>query len=535
MKTEDEKVNETKVSMSETSRKIIEETERMRSSEKYQNYGEYLYNEAKASVRKQQLERERIQRLEEAKNDVFTFRPQINSNFAGFKTGGYMNTFRSNALAIIENQEKECSFKPKINPKSAMMADQKKNEEFMNDTIGLYTHENLFRDAEKRRLKMEQIQQEILAMSNPQTSNKKPSMEHINRLVNSRKDVDRHISQLRLQQNANIDPETGRELFKPQINRPKSAGYSRGAINVFEDLYGKQFIPRKTLLEKEYQKELDKMANTKHINEASLKIAEVAKLKRVQQLFQFLDSDGDGYLNIEEDILGTNEERFGVLDKNLQEILLNVFEHFEVNSNISFEDFANVLLDEMQKIDAKVALLSATKGSIHKLTNVSPPKVDKEEDEYTFKPQTTKKSEELVMARRSCGLEVHEILYKEKDLKQQHLSRLKQAYSEDEMRECSFKPQTLNPNPKPFSDSTVTRLLSNSKKKRQSNYTSSEEKEIEECTFAPKLISSYNKPVEMPRNVNVNMNKSYSELFLSETTPRKAASSSNSIKNTKNI
>lgn len=528
-KNELEKVMETKVPMSETSRKIVEEIERSRAKEKFQNYGEFLYNEGKELIRKQQLEKERIQRLEEAKMEVFTFKPQINSNFKIARpSNAYMNSFKHNVMMYAEEEERKCPFKPKINQKSALMAVQKKNEEFLSDTGTTDPFESLFKDAEKRRAKLEQKQSEAVKQQliTSTTGVGKPSQEHIERLVNSRKEAEKNIMQLRMQLNSNFDPETGRELFKPSTTskRPKSAGHSRQGSSVFEALYNKKFEEAKNTISKEYYKEIDKLANTKHVNEASRRIAEMAKVKKIYKLFTYLDSNSDGYLNIETDILGSSEERFQVIDKHLQEILLDVFEQFEIDSNIGFEEFAAAVLQRMEKSDAKAMLLSSTKGPIQKVAGIDSPIVqsspESEFRECSFKPKTNKKSDELAWTRRSTGQDLFEILYKEKDTKEQNLSRLKQAYSEDQMRECSFKPQTTNPSVNGFSEDTLHRLYSRSPKKKKPSYPSLEERELEECTFRPKVNNQtperFSKRIDgRPTPTNIKTNKSYSEIFMS--------------------
>ncbi|KAG2386621.1 hypothetical protein C9374_002365 [Naegleria lovaniensis] len=543
-KNELEKVMETKVPMSETSRKIVEEIERSRAKDKFQNYGEFLYNEGKAMIRKQQLEKERVQRLEDAKMEVFTFKPQINTNFKIERpNNAYMNTFKHNVMMYAEEEERKCPFKPKINQKSALMAVQKKNEEFLSDTGTTDPFESLFKDAEKRRAKLEQKQSEVVRQQlMPSTGAAKPSQEHIERLVNSRKEAEKNIMQLRMQLNSNFDAETGRELFKPitTSKRPKSAGHARQTSSVFEDLYNKTFETAKNAIAKEYYKEVDKLANTKHVNEASRKIAETAKVKKIFKLFTYLDSNNDGYLNIETDILGSSEDRFQIIDKHLQEILLDVFEQFEIDSNIGFEEFAAAVLQRMEKSDAKAMLLSSTKGPVQKVSGIDSPIIqsspESDDGECSFRPKTNRKSDELVWARRSTGQDLFEILYKEKDTKEQNLSRLKQAYSEDEMRECSFKPHTTNPTVSGFSENTIQRLYSRSPKKKKHSYPSLEERELEECTFWPKVNNQtperFLKSVEgRPTPTNIKTNKSYSELFMSS----EAIPSNGTLKKTRSI
>ncbi|EFC45978.1 hypothetical protein NAEGRDRAFT_79231 [Naegleria gruberi] len=537
-KTEDEKIQETKVPMSETSKKIVEEIERSRAKERYQNYGEFLYNEGKENQKRQQLEQERLKRLEEAKEDVFSFKPQINTNFKVIRGSHAANSFKANVIAYAENEEKKCPFKPKINAKSSMIAMQKRNEEFLSEANPnpsiTQAHESLFKDAEKRRIRIEHMQQEAARMSLPPSKGSKPSQEHIDKLVNSKKNVEKQISQLRVQLNSNFDPDTGREFFKPVINkRPKSAGGNRQTQNVYDELYQRQFDTTKSLISKEFYKEVNKLANKKHTNESSKKIAEVAKLKKIYKLFAYLDQDGDGFLNIEKDILSSSEERFNVLDKPLQEILLDVFELFDVDSDIGFEEFAAAVFERMEKPDSKSAILSSQKGSVHKVSGIDIPPSELPDSECSFKPKTNKKSEEIVVAKRASATDLHDLLYKEKDKREQNLSRLKQAYTEDEMRECSFKPQVINPSAEHgISDETLNRLLA--PKKRQSYYGPSEDKELEECTFRPKTNTMPEGVYQQQTNNNntskiIRPNKSYSEIFTTEQpiTPRKISSNNN--------
>ncbi|KAL9654288.1 hypothetical protein ABK040_010319 [Willaertia magna] len=532
-KYEGSKLNDSRVAISETSKRIMEELERTRLTKgKFNNYGEYLYKEGLAHSKKQQIELEKKKKQEEEELNRFTFTPQINNTY---KVTNLKNIYTPTSyikpitVAHLSEDEKELTFKPKLTKKSLEIVKSRK-EFTKEDCQEEVVHEALFKDAEKRRAKMDQQRSVSPTVSQKgPTKTPKEFEDFLNRLAYSKKASEKYLDQLRTQLRSNIDPLTGRELFKPQIiKRPKSAGAklnNHDYTNIAQDI-----DHRKEVMKEEYYNELKKMANTKHTSENSAKIAELTKLKRIRQLFDYLDSDHDGYLSIKEDVFEANENRFNILDKQLQNDLLNVFEQFDLDGLIGFDDFAHSLIQQLEKYKfkgAKSTLLTSIRDSITKISNEAykPFSYRDNPNDCTFHPNTNKKSDAMIKnLRKSLSGNLHEALYNDKETREKQMQILKKNFLEEEMKECSFKPK-LSKNIE-VEGSTFARLTA---PKKKTNVLSSVEIELQECSFKPKINEYTDSNVLRGSDANASkkLNRSYSEIYSpGRKTPNRSSSRS---------
>jgi hypothetical protein len=109
------------------------------------------------------------------------------------------------------------------------------------------------------------------------------------------------------QQQQLVDSVTGQPLFKPQINRT-SASYPRckADLPVGEYLYRRR-LDRKEHLQELERREGDRVRSERDkgcVNKQSERILSRLKQRRFTQVFQFLDAQGTGELNLLEVVLG---------------------------------------------------------------------------------------------------------------------------------------------------------------------------------------------------------------------------------------
>lgn len=555
---EKQKIDETKVPMSSTSKRIIGELDRSRNTiQRYSNYGEFLYSEAKTMKEKQDEMIEQQKRLNEAKQGVeATFQPRINNSFKFIMNNNkdilervMEKSVRRPKAPMMESQvDTTFTYRPKISRTSERLAKEKKiRESVVFDDFHFKEeddlHEQLFKDAE---LRLKKKQESLCYL--PSEATFKPEIgkhsfirgedknEFINRLVNSKKETDKHVAQLRTQMYSNIDQETGRELFKPVISRYPST--SKFKQEGFVD------NPKSKMIQ-EYEESIKKMANQSHTNQNSQKLVEIAKIRKITELFEFLDSDHDGYINIRAIVSDVK-----YLEPELIQELQFVFKQFEENTVISLDEFVNHMLARVEDTrlqGAKITLLtsfSRKNAEIKKKrmvletkTEIDPTDLQIIDENYTFKPRLNRHSEELVnmsQERRralSAG-RIHEVLLGEKEKWRIKKEIRKEELLQDELAQCTFQPDTrksIQKKSRPSSpenqrieqsniEELTNRLLQAKKNKLATVSRNSEQRELQEyCSFTPKINktrSSHSRSQSISVHPQHDVSGSYSQLYI---------------------
>jgi hypothetical protein len=508
-------------------------------NQRYHNYGQYLYEEAKIIKERQEELAKQQEKLNAAMVDVeATFHPKINHYYRP------MYTSQKNVLDRVmektvkrpkpelpeDESEAHLTFHPKISRKTEqIMREKRYRESIYNENPqehGMRHYEQLFYDAERRRARMQEGQYHI-----PADATFKPDIgrnaylrldedqeEFINRLVNSKKESEKSLAQLRMQLNSNVDPDTGRELFKPMIS--KHPNLSERKQQVHHELYNlkDEFKEDKNRLAASYDESLKKMANQTHTTANSEKIVQYSKLRKIAEMFEFFDTDRDGYINIKD-----NVNSLRLLEPELVKDLVYVFRQFDEDSLISYEEFVDHMLARVEDTrlqGAKTTLLASFSRSKKRAFESTDPdhssRFSTSNKEYTFKPRVNKHSEFLVnmheeRKRALSAGRIHEVLIGEQGRWKARKELLKEELIDNEMKECTFHPNTsktlhqrrsITPdnlhrkrNKLPMDEAQVdelTKRLASVKPKIPTEKTrSTEQRELmEHCTFTPTTFKS---------------------------------------------
>lgn len=311
--------------------------------------------------------------------------------------------------------------------------------------------------------------------------------EFLNRLVYSKMERMRAVEDLQARQaDQPLDPKTGQPLFRPKIDkrsaeilssrrsaaqssssaasaaalsssslllssssdsesasasaslRPSSAAAaassssSSAKMDIGEYLYSSRFDLEDVhlrLRERQRQATLQ-MSNKSYASEASLRLVEELKQKRLRALFDCLDSDGDGeisssHLNVD----GLSV----VVTREVESVLLA-----DESRSLNFESF----VAEMEKHlrESQIAVGSFLKVVEDDLKGKMAERMPSEMREATFKPHLDPHSEKIASRRRDASKPIHDVLLKERDKILKKREKMVNEKRADEMRECTFDP-----------------------------------------------------------------------------------------------
>ncbi|KAL0485142.1 hypothetical protein AKO1_004337, partial [Acrasis kona] len=347
-------------------------------------------------------------------------------------------------------------------------------------------YDKLYLEAERRRIKQEQNANKInenatfkpnihhstsssnhssavnKTRNSTRTLDAEDSEEFFNRLVYSKKESDRHLEQLRLQANSNVDPETGRELFKPCIGKHPSHNIEREKPIYFH-LYqqGTEIEEDRDRLTFQHEQDIIKQASMHHTSSNSEKIVELSKQRKISQLFNYFDQDNDGYIHLIKDV------DMSFLEPELVKDLHEVFSQFDQNQLLSYNQFMSAMLHHIESTKfqgAKITLLNSfskkraeymkRKMILH--NQISAEQLTEEQardailnlvdDQCTFQPSLNRHSESLVNQQqdRKRALQqsggIYHVLLREREKWKVKLDILKSEVESEKIKECTFKP-----------------------------------------------------------------------------------------------
>ncbi|KAK3241526.1 hypothetical protein CYMTET_48723 [Cymbomonas tetramitiformis] len=438
---------QTKVPMSYLSKELM----KGRTKGEYANYGERLYVEGVLQRKQLELKQKaRVDEEKEAEVREITSAPQISEVAKRMHRPGGNAWERlqqdTSALEMKDkklvtlkklNEEQEmeaCSFKPNINRRSdKLMKDRTEALRGHN----LSAHDQLFQDAERRKIRQEEY---MNWMSDDHTFQPNAYSRHttgsnvggsgtlvdhshvVERLTSADKRRELRLSQLR--ESLETDASTGQKLFKPVTGRAPQFGRNNSALPIGEFLYSirHEFDDKKEYIAERERQSIDTEANRVYAGSRSRAIVVRMKQRMFKKLFKTLDDDGDGRIFLEEALEKSN-------------LSLELVHDLEECLQLRGPD--PIDLNEFQ------ALMEHVLGGIKTgPRNYLVPEVRKDDhDNFTFKPRVNRYSKMLASRRRGKHQPVYEALLQDKAAADRRLEELKEMQTEQDLQECTFRPK----------------------------------------------------------------------------------------------
>ncbi|KAK9823252.1 hypothetical protein WJX72_001357 [[Myrmecia] bisecta] len=471
---------------------VSQELMKGRGSGDYVNYGERLYVEGLLErEKKRAVAQARRAEAEEAELLGVTWRPQISKLAQSIKRGdsdpppwlrltqAKTNKTQERLEMIKRDREaddlKECTFRPAINSRSdRLMADR--SEVLKEHKIT--AHEQLFQDAIRRRLRQEEY-----ARWYPEDVTFHPAIlgtvdrdkitsdvavrsdAHIaERLYERRRKVDNKLAEARKQAEHPLDPVTGQPFYQPKIGRPPSYQRNHAELPIGEYLYGMRHEAED---KNEYISEMSRQqqhqeANMGYTTNHSQQLIARLKTKRFQQIFEYLDQDRDGALDLVA-LVAEDLELLETLDPEVRadvEMAARILArgHKLANSSshpgsVPATPRTDGGLSTDQPLPASEGVLVDLEGfkglmeealkrgrGVPRSYLLPSPHPRSNEDHYTFAPEISARSKELAARRRPASQPVYEILHREASIIHERLQHRKEEIEQAQLKECTFRP-----------------------------------------------------------------------------------------------
>mmetsp|Transcript_40886 Transcript_40886/g.36266 ORF Transcript_40886/g.36266 Transcript_40886/m.36266 type:complete len:196 (-) Transcript_40886:314-901(-) len=172
-------------------------------------------------------------------------------------------------------------------------------------------------------------------------------------------------------------------------------------------------------------------ANMARSNEKSHMIIENKKRKRLEEIFTCLDSDGDGQIS------STKIDIASVGTDVLEAFAPLLCEMEELGQTLTLEDF----LEAADKLLKTLTVAERDKLLMIRKNNDS----TMLHSDHTFHPNINKRSAYIAEQLKPYGNfdALYDRYLEEEKLKQDKIKEAKARQEEDELRECSFKPQLI--------------------------------------------------------------------------------------------
>lgn len=417
-----------------TRRKKKEEKQTKSISEKsvptFYNPGEILYIKGMAMKhsKKRQAE-EKIKERELKQSKELTFKPIINPGQNRYdekpedilmkKAKDYELHKKVLKEQYVQEELKDCTFQP--NPQKGKKS-----------TMDRQVHEQLYKESYTRQEKQNDLATMKLFPFEPNTERPKTQRnetrtEFIERLLNSKQKLNEEMEKLRQFQDLQVDRETGRKFFSPEVNQSHEASVRKQDKDIWEYLYSMKDTKKENIrnLLKEEESYWEKSANMTKLGNHSQKVFEKFRFKQYKKLFEAMDSDKDGFISA--DFIELN----GVDEKQL-EVLAPFLEHLlNTGKNVDFFTFSEHLekLRDQLDLHSKALILKRDK-------KVEIPEIDPH-------PQLTLNTIEIAERNRSDE-GIYERQVKEKIVTQLKNEKRKKICDEEVLKVCSFKPTLIN-------------------------------------------------------------------------------------------
>ncbi|KAI5065911.1 hypothetical protein GOP47_0018535 [Adiantum capillus-veneris] len=413
---------------------------RGRAAKQFKNYGELLYQEAlsKEAERKKLAEQKQ---LEEQSHELkgITAKPRISKYAKQLKrpkkfwerlsTDDSKHHLRELQHESLEMKLMECTFRPRI------------NRNFLTDQDGNSSNrfDQLFWDAENRRRRQAEYMQwypegvTFRPMINPQWNSGNvyrqdgPNKGNVfSRLLQYASKLAEKKQKWQDNELKPVDPTTGQELFHPQTGRRPYAERNADAMPIGDFLYQLKFTldnKKRTLIDRNVQKAKE-LANCQYVGSRSSKLLESIKTRSVQEIFEYLDADKDGYIDLTKvDTKNLSDE----ITEDLEDVreLAAGFER-----HLSYDKFSNLMVS-VQKKKKRGPHLVLKHCRKH-------PEIDK----FPFKFKVDHHSCQLAPGRRKPGNTRHwyRLVLSDRERRQAKIEALRKEKENQELAECTFRP-----------------------------------------------------------------------------------------------
>ena len=464
----------------------------------FRNFGERLYVEGVVAMEQRKLRAENAQserqaleaaelrespqiselarRMQAAEGDARGWERLANEGSARSRRGRMAAVRRE-----LDNREvKECSFKPKISSRSkALMRDRMSALKEHN----IPYHEQLFHDAERRRLMQEEVsnwfpEDHTFHPNNSLTqhhvspaSATTTTRDHLHHRTPSgggnassvRKSLDaagqeqliarltrrssttheklQHMKELE----AKVDLESGQALFKPRTGRAPIYERNRAKLPIGEYLYGLryEFDDKKEFMMEQEMRRIEEEAASSKANMKSNALMRAVMRRRFEAVFVFLDKASENAVDLERVDLSLLDD----------EVKLDVV---ETRNTVKRErEDGSALVDKEEFV---VGMTHTVKHGARRhprtyLFSTAHRRVGDAMDDHmnpSFHPRVNKRSQKLAGSRRVDGVPVEAALMQSKMDAESRVEQRRIELERKKMAECTFKPKlNLQPSPSP--------------------------------------------------------------------------------------
>ncbi|KAG1654590.1 hypothetical protein FOA52_008737 [Chlamydomonas sp. UWO 241] len=479
---------------------ISSEMMRGRVAGPFDNYGEMLYAEGQeaAALRRSKVEVLKSER-DAAELHGATFQPQITALAKALCGGGdpsegsqvwsrLSNAKRTHTLERIkeikEMQEaaevRECTFKPRIDAKSRAMMSERAE---LLRALKMSPHDQLFQDAVRRQQKLEELSGWVPeeATFQPAVNKSSAALEWqmraslseslagmmgaagatgdappvVARLYQAGERTKAKLDAARAKYDGDFDPATGKLLYQPEVGRAPRGGKARvgGASDdgsIHATLYREameQHARRQALAEAEGARRMEEAKLGSATSAASKKLVNKLKLTRFGQVFDYLDVEQAGSV----DLLALVREPAGRVD----DLDTEVREDVELAAatyakalgvdlqatsgaeaapapRVNQEHFASLMEQALAtRRGPRAYLVPSPSGKVHEV--------------HSFRPSINARSREIAARLRPADTDTHALLHAHAEAARVRYEADRRAADKAELAECTFHP-SLNLN-----------------------------------------------------------------------------------------
>ncbi|KAM3135477.1 hypothetical protein pb186bvf_012333 [Paramecium bursaria] len=394
-----------------------------KSQTKYSNMYEKQIKQKQ--IQEQQIIKQK-QKQEEKETEELTFKPQLSSNTLKIVNQNRQTRQHNTEYYLIkhgqqiQNQKRqaemqkeqsilqECSFTPEINRTSQKTQNKRPK------------HEELYQLAKEKKITLTPKPDKESTFK-PQI-NKSPFNNQYMPFL-KRVDMQMKIKEQKskeIESSFRYDQKSGQELFKPSI---RDCNRSRNGLSIGEYLYQ---IAKKKSDESVLQFDVDDMSTHTIHTERSQAIVLESRKKRLIELFNLLDSDGDGIISSQNIKLENLEPDVLLI---LQPILLEL-ESFDIYMNQA------TWVSKCLKYSESINLQDKNKLFINKQ------RIKTETDQSTFRPLLNQKSVSIIQKRQhnNKSMSMYEKCMVNLKQKERKINQLKEHFEQAEDKQCTFKP-----------------------------------------------------------------------------------------------
>jgi len=222
----------------------------------------------------------------------------------------------------------------------------------------------------------------------------------------------------------NFDQTTGQPFFRPKVGRSPMKKSHRSSKSIGNLLYdnNKVYKDRKQQLVKNHNDEIKQQLNTKHCKKSSEVLLEKMKNKRFSDLFEILDSNGDGLISAQKiDISNLKPE--------VLEAMMPLFcEMEEMGQTLDCREFTDSLkrLYTTLSVTEKNQLLATShKWDLEREMN---------QIEHSFEPHINKRSKRMASNRMLEGEAIEDHLVRKRNELDDKLNRIRHRKRNDELK-----------------------------------------------------------------------------------------------------